>query len=150
MRYGISVPNFCPVDLGLAEGSHIHRIARWARAAEAAGWDGFFIWDHLLFWKDWRLQVEDPWVLLAAIASATERVRLGPLVTPIPRRRPWKLARECASLDHFSNGRLVLGVGLGAPAEADYLPFGESGDLPELAERLDEGLEVLTLLWRGE
>jgi alkanesulfonate monooxygenase SsuD/methylene tetrahydromethanopterin reductase-like flavin-dependent oxidoreductase (luciferase family) len=150
MRYGISVPNFCPVELGLAEGSHIHNVVRWARAAEAAGWDGFFIWDHLLFWKGWPLQVDDPWVLLAAIAAATERIHIGPMVTPVPRRRPWKLAREVVSLDHLSGGRLILGVGLGAPAEADYVPFGEDGQFKHLAERLDEGLEVLTGLWRGQ
>jgi alkanesulfonate monooxygenase SsuD/methylene tetrahydromethanopterin reductase-like flavin-dependent oxidoreductase (luciferase family) len=151
VRFGISVPNFCPAEMAPPVGSsHLERIVEWARAAEAAGWDGFFIWDHLLFWKDWRLLVEDPWVLLTAIATATRRMRIGPMVTPLPRRRPWKLARECVSLDHLSQGRLTLGVGLGAPAEADSLPFGESGDNRKLAETLDEGLAVLAGLWSGE
>lgn len=150
MRYGISVPNFIPDELAPSDGSHIHRIVGWARSAEAAGWDGFFIWDHLLFWKTWRLQIDDPWVLLAAIASATERVRIGALVTPVPRRRPWKLARECVSIDHLSRGRLVLGFGLGAPAQADYEPFAEPGDNVTLAQKLDEGLDVLCGLWRGQ
>ena len=150
MRYAISVPNFSPEELAPRDGEHIQRIVDWARSAEAAGWDGFFIWDHLLFWKTWRLHIEDPWVLLAAIATATERVLIGPMVTPVPRRRPWKLARECVSVDRLSRGRLVLGFGLGAPAEVDYIPFGEAGDNPTLAQKLDEGLEVLCGLWSGQ
>jgi alkanesulfonate monooxygenase SsuD/methylene tetrahydromethanopterin reductase-like flavin-dependent oxidoreductase (luciferase family) len=122
-------------------------MVEWARLADAAGWDGFFIWDHVVFWKEAHIHVEDPWVLLAAMAIATSRIRLGPMVTPIPRRRPWKLARECVSLDHLSNGRLVFGAGLGAPVEADYVPFGEP--VPTGAQ-LDEGLAVLSGLWSGE
>ena len=79
--------------------------------AEQAGWDGLFLWDHLLFEVD--VPFVDAWIALAAIAAATERIRLGPLVTPLPRRRPWKVARESVTLDHLSGGRLVLGVGLG-------------------------------------
>jgi alkanesulfonate monooxygenase SsuD/methylene tetrahydromethanopterin reductase-like flavin-dependent oxidoreductase (luciferase family) len=149
MRFAISVPNFCPVDVAPRDGSHLERIVEW-RMAETAGWDGFFVWDHLLFWKDLRLLVEDPWVLLCAIAAATQRLGIGPMVTPLPRRRPWTLARACVSLDHLTHGRLTLGVGLGAPAEADYIPFGEPGETRRLAEMLDQGLQVITGLWTGE
>lgn len=147
MRFALSAPNFCPADLVAADVSHAWRLVEWARAAEVAGWDGFFLWDHMVFWKDWRIHVEDPWVILSAMATATARIRLGPMVTPVPRRRPWKLARECVSLDHLSHGRLVLGVGLGAPVEADYAPFREPSPT---GNRLDEALAVLTGLWSGE
>src|SRR5215217_3461395 len=89
-------------------------LARLARAAEAAGWDGFFIWDVFGGDSTAPAPVVDPWIALAAIAATTERIRFGPMVTPLPRRRPWKLAREAASLDHLSDGRLILGVGIGA------------------------------------
>src|SRR5689334_13471095 len=117
-----------------------------ARDAEAAGWDGFFLWDHVILWPT---PTCDPWVALAAVALATERVRIGPLVTPLPRRRITKLARETVTLDHLSNGRLVLGVGIGlGPWEWEYL--GEETDLRTRGAMLDEGLELLTKLWSGE
>jgi alkanesulfonate monooxygenase SsuD/methylene tetrahydromethanopterin reductase-like flavin-dependent oxidoreductase (luciferase family) len=93
--------------------------------------------------------VVDPWITMAAIAATTERIRFGPMVTPLPRRRPWKLARETASLDHLSNGRLILGVGIGEPPE-EFARFGEEPDPRARAGMLDEGLEVLTGLWSGE
>jgi alkanesulfonate monooxygenase SsuD/methylene tetrahydromethanopterin reductase-like flavin-dependent oxidoreductase (luciferase family) len=93
--------------------------------------------------------VVEPWIAMAAIASATERIRFGPMVTPLPRRRPWKLAREAASLDHLSNGRLILGVGIGDRRE-EFSRFGEEADPRVRAGMLDEGLEVLTGLWSGE
>jgi len=116
-------------------------LARLAREAEAAGWDGFFIWD--VFGGDSvaPTPVVDPWIALAAIAATTERIRFGPMVTPLPRRRPWKLAREAASLDHLSGGRLILGVGIGTPPE-EFARFGEEVDPRIRAEMLDEGLEV--------
>ena len=124
-------------------------LARLAREAEAAGWDGFFIWD--VFGGDSAAPapVVDPWIALAAIAATTERIRFGPMVTPLPRRRPWKLAREAASLDQLSGGRLILGVGIGTPPE-EFARFGEQVDPRIRAEMLDEGLEVLTGLWSGE
>jgi probable F420-dependent oxidoreductase len=124
-------------------------LVRLARAAEAAGWYGFFIWD--VFGGDSAAPtpVVDPWIALAAIAATTERIRFGPMVTPLPRRRPWKLAREAASLDHLSGGRLILGVGIGTPPE-EFARFGEEVDPKRRAEMLDEGLEVLTGLWSGE
>ena len=87
-------------------------LAGLAARAEAAGWDGFFLWDHIVW--PWHATVADPWVALAVMAMSTERLRLGPMVTPIPRRHPWKLARETVTLDRLSAGRLLLGVGLAA------------------------------------
>ena len=143
MRYAVNVPNF-------EDYSDVRTVAGLAADAEAAGWDGFFVWDHLAFVKAWKLRVADPWVLLTGVALATERLRLGPMVTPVPRRRPWKLARETVTLDRLSGGRLILGVGLGEPPEDEYGSFGEPTDPVVRAAMLDEGLEVLTRLWSGE
>jgi len=118
--------------------------------ADEAGWDGFFLWDHIRFSRDFPVTVFDPWVALGALATRTEHVRLGTLVTPIPRRRPWKLARETVTLDHLSGGRAILGVGLGYPPDADFELLGEDPDDRVRAAKLDEGLEVLTCLWSGE
>jgi alkanesulfonate monooxygenase SsuD/methylene tetrahydromethanopterin reductase-like flavin-dependent oxidoreductase (luciferase family) len=126
-------------------------LAELAREAQDAGWDGFFIWDHVQsFAPGERVPVVDPWVALAAVAVATSRIRLGPMVTPIPRRRPWKLARESVTLDHLSGGRLTLGVGLGDPVASEFGAFGEETDARRRARLLDEGLAVLTGLSRGE
>jgi alkanesulfonate monooxygenase SsuD/methylene tetrahydromethanopterin reductase-like flavin-dependent oxidoreductase (luciferase family) len=143
MRYGISMAN-------LEDYADARRIAELARLAEDAGWDGVFVWDHVTFVKAWRLRVADPWILLTAAALATERVRLGTLVTPVARRRPSTLARQTTTLDQLSGGRLVLGVGLGEPIADEYGSFGEPTDARVLAERVDEGLAVLTGLWSGE
>ncbi|WP_163741370.1 LLM class flavin-dependent oxidoreductase [Phytoactinopolyspora halotolerans] len=117
-----------------------------AVVAERAGWDGFFLWDHV----NAMPRMLDPWVVLGAVAARTERTLLGTLVTPVPRRRPWKLAKEVVTLDHLSGGRAVLGVGLGAPAEAEYGAFGESVDQREHGARLDEALPLLDAFMRGE
>ncbi len=143
MQYALYVPNYG------AEMS-ARGFAELAAEAEEAGWDGFFIWDHILGSQSNKAPMVDPWVTLAAMAMSTERLRLGTTVTPIPRRRPWKLARETVTLDHLSNGRLILGVGIGSPADAEFEQFGEEGDAKIRAEKLDEGLEVLTGLWRGK
>src|SRR5215471_9978986 len=104
MRYAVNVPNFGAFG-------DVRVLAELAEEAEDAGWDGFFVWDHVQsFVPGQRVPMVDPWVALVA-----ERIKLGPMVTPIPRRRPWKLARESVSLDHLSEGRLILGVGLGDP-----------------------------------
>jgi alkanesulfonate monooxygenase SsuD/methylene tetrahydromethanopterin reductase-like flavin-dependent oxidoreductase (luciferase family) len=92
----------------------------------------------------------DPWVALTAVAAATENILLGPLVTPLPRRRPWELARQTVSLQNFSGGRLILGVGLGEPTEWDFRYFGLETDPVIRGEHLDEGLAILTGLWSGE
>ena len=143
MRYAVNVPNF--EDYG-----DVRTVAALAADAEAAGWDGFFVWDHLAFVKAWKLRIADPWMLLTGVAMATERLRLGPMVTPLARRRPWKVARETVTLDRLSGGRLVLGVGLGEPPEDEYGTFSEPTDAVVRAAMLDEGLEVLTRLWSGE
>ena len=133
MHYGLVLP--------FAGEFHGHTIVDLAHEAEEAGWDGVFVWDGLLG--------DDPWVVLGAVALRTERVRIGPMVTPISRRRPWKLASETATLDHLSNGRLILSVGLGA-LDTGFANVGEKTDRKIRAQMLDEGLEILTGLWSGE
>jgi alkanesulfonate monooxygenase SsuD/methylene tetrahydromethanopterin reductase-like flavin-dependent oxidoreductase (luciferase family) len=124
-------------------------VARLAAEAEAAGWDGFFLWDHIRHAAPVRA-VADVWVALAAVASATSRVRIGPMVTPLSRRRVHKLARETATLDLLSSGRLTLGVGLGARGTGELTPFGEVTDARGRAKLLDQGLADLTRYWSGE
>jgi alkanesulfonate monooxygenase SsuD/methylene tetrahydromethanopterin reductase-like flavin-dependent oxidoreductase (luciferase family) len=126
-------------------------VAELAALAEQRGWDGFFIWDHMAYAPPVRA-LADPWVTLAAIAVATERLTIGPLVTPLPRRRIHQLARETATLDRLSGGRLVLGVGIGSnrTGEFDSERFGEESEPRERARLLDDGLERLTAYWGGE
>lgn len=143
MYFGIDVPNYGTY-------SDPHLLLELAGETEAAGWDGFFIWDHLVRFEDKRIPMADPWIVLAAIAASTERIRLGPMITPLARRRPWKLARETVTLDRLSNGRLILGVGLGARSKIEFAAFGDEGDPKVRAAMLDEGLEVLNGLWSGE
>ena len=143
MQYAIHVPNF-------GEYADPRFTAGLARDAEAAGWDGFFVWDHINAAYQPGTPMADPWVLLTAIALATERVRIGTMVTPLPRRRPWKLARETVTVDRLSGGRLILGVGLGFPPDLEYTALGEEADERVRAEMLDEGLEVVAGLWSGE
>ncbi len=115
--------------------------AELAHIAEMEGWDGFFMWEPV-----WGI---DPWVGLAAAAMRTSTIRLGTMLTPLPIRKPWKLASETATLDNLSGGRLILSVGLGAP-ETGFARFGEDTDRKRRAARLDEGLHVLTGLWAGQ
>ena len=124
-------------------------VARLAARAEERGWDGFFVWDHIRYSAPTRA-VADPWVALTAIALATERMVIGPMVTPLSRRRVHKLARETVSVDLASDGRLVLGVGLGSDRHGELGPFGEVEDAKERARLLDDGLVRLTELWGGE
>jgi alkanesulfonate monooxygenase SsuD/methylene tetrahydromethanopterin reductase-like flavin-dependent oxidoreductase (luciferase family) len=118
-----------------------------AALAETHGWDGVFTWDGVAIGS---IDTYDPWVVMAAMAMRTERVRLGAIVTPPARRRPWKLARETMTLDRLSNGRLVLPVGLGTSDDAAFGNVGEPTDKRVLAERLDESLAILSGLWTGE
>jgi len=135
------------------EGGDANAASELAQEAEAAGWDGVFIADAMDIGMPnsppfpWF----DPWIVLAAMAMRTERIRIGTMITPVPRRRPWKLARETVTLDQLSNGRLIFGAGLGA-AEHDggFYKVGEAMDLKIRAERLDEGLAILAGLWSGK
>ncbi|RLE26760.1 MAG: LLM class flavin-dependent oxidoreductase [Actinobacteria bacterium] len=139
--FGLGVPNG-------RDFADPRRIATLAADAEAAGWDGFFLWDHVIRRPPWQPMV-DPWVALAAVAVATETMILGPMVTPLARRRTSVLARQTATLDVLSGGRSRLGVGLGAPDD-EFTRFGESADPKLRARILDESLELLELLWSGK
>ncbi|MEO6062325.1 MAG: LLM class flavin-dependent oxidoreductase [Thermoflexales bacterium] len=130
MKYGFVFPRG---DARLA--------ADFAREAEQAGWDGFFVWEPI-----WGT---DAWMSLAAAAMQTSRIRLGTMVTPPSRRRPWKLAGETATLDQLSNGRAILSVGLGA-IDTGFAEFGEITGRKTRAELLDESLDIITGLWRGQ
>jgi alkanesulfonate monooxygenase SsuD/methylene tetrahydromethanopterin reductase-like flavin-dependent oxidoreductase (luciferase family) len=121
-----------------------------ARRAEASGWDGFFLWDHVNYTHQGVRAVADAWIGLATIAGATERIRIGPMVTPLSRRRVQKVARETATLDLLSAGRLTLGVGLGVERNGELEPFGEEVDARRRAELLDQGLDRLASFWAGE
>jgi alkanesulfonate monooxygenase SsuD/methylene tetrahydromethanopterin reductase-like flavin-dependent oxidoreductase (luciferase family) len=125
-----------------------HAVAELAASAETHGWDGFFLWDHVAYRAPVRA-LADPWVALAAVACATEQLRMGPMVTPLSRRRVQKLARETVTLDHLSRGRLTLGVGLGSDRNGELEPFGEVVDPRERAELLDAGLERMSAFWDG-
>ncbi|MFN8109713.1 MAG: LLM class flavin-dependent oxidoreductase [Thermoleophilia bacterium] len=143
MRFGLFLPPFD--DL-----SDPALLLRLAVAAEDAGWDGVFLWDHIVYREPVRAAA-DPWVALAGIAAATRRVRLGALVTPLARRRPHVLARALTTLDHLSEGRLVVGVGLGLDTSGRELSaFGEEMDDRVRGRMLDEALQVLDALWSGE
>lgn len=143
LRFAVDVPNF-------GDFADPRVVADLARRAEDAGWDGLFVWDHVTHRKELRRQIADPWVLLTAAALATGRIRLGTMITPVARRRVQKLAREVTTLDRLTGGRMVLGVGLGAPVADEFGSFGEAAEPGVLAARLDEGLAALTLLWSGE
>lgn len=120
-------------------------LATLAHEAEESGWDGFFLWDVLRLGD---APVVDPWVALSAVAVQTQHIRFGPMVTPLPRRRPWLVARASASLDRLSGGRLILGVGTGSGIE-DWDDLGEATSPRERGEMLDESLALLTRLWQG-
>jgi alkanesulfonate monooxygenase SsuD/methylene tetrahydromethanopterin reductase-like flavin-dependent oxidoreductase (luciferase family) len=119
--------------------------------AERAGFDGFFLWDHIVFADSGDgPPIADPWLVLAVVAASTTRIRLGTMITPVPRRRPWQLARETTTLDRLSGGRVILGVGIGSPAYGDFGIFHEPVSARERAGLLDEGLDILAGLWSGE
>lgn len=138
MKYGLDIP----INGGFAD---TRKLADLAYEAEQTGWDGFFVQDVLSSTEP----LVDPWITLTAIAMKTQRMKIGVFLTPLPRRRPWQLARETVTLDHLSGGRLIFGAALGFQA-LDFAPFGEDYDLKMNAEKLDEGLEVLQGLWGGE
>jgi alkanesulfonate monooxygenase SsuD/methylene tetrahydromethanopterin reductase-like flavin-dependent oxidoreductase (luciferase family) len=143
MKHALTLPPFG----ALADPA---QLVEHAVTAEAAGWDAIFLWDHILRRPDEPQEIADPWVALAAIAAATTRIRIGPMVTPITRRRPIKLAREATTLDHLSRGRVTLGLGLGVDTSRELSGFGEITDARLRGERLDEGVELLCAFWSGE
>ncbi|HEX3647663.1 MAG TPA: LLM class flavin-dependent oxidoreductase [Pseudonocardiaceae bacterium] len=140
MRHGLYLPPFGP----LADPAVLVDLAV---RAEAAGWDGVFLWEHVL--GDGTIAVADPWVALGAMASATSRVLLGTLVSPVPRRRPWVLARQAGTVSRLSGGRCVLGVGIGADDYGDFSRFGEPGSDRDRAALTDEALAIMDAVWAG-
>jgi alkanesulfonate monooxygenase SsuD/methylene tetrahydromethanopterin reductase-like flavin-dependent oxidoreductase (luciferase family) len=141
VKLGVHVPNFAalasPADL-----------AELARRAEAAGWDGFFLWDHIAR-PEGTYPMAEPWVALTAVGAATERLRIGPMITPLARRRPWNVARQVASLDQLTGGRVTLGVGLGISSGPEFNTFREESDPRVRGDMLDEGLRLLREAWQG-
>lgn len=137
MKYAVILP-----------GGDLHTLIDLAFEAEIAGWDGVFYWDGICIESAGPMY--DPWVVLAAMAMRTQRVRIGAVLTPPSRRRPWKLARETVTLDHLSHGRLILPVGLGALHDAGFAKVGEQTDRKVRAQLLDESLDILTGLWSGQ
>ncbi|MCU1453551.1 MAG: luciferase [Acidimicrobiales bacterium] len=137
---------FLPIFDELADPRVVRQLAA---EAEENDWDGVFVWDHLVYSPP-ADAVADPWITMAAIASATERIRLGPLVTPLPRRRPLKVAREVVTLDLLSAGRFTLGVGIAGDRHHELSGSGEELDARERGAMLDEALDVLTEAWKGE
>ena len=142
VKFGLYVPNF-------GKSSHPLILTEMAVDAEKSGWDGFFLWDHLVEW-DKMLPLSDSLTALAAIAVKTKKIRIGTTLSPLPRYKPWTLARQTATLDQLSNGRLILSVGLGAIESCDYVRFGEDPNNIVLAEKLDESLQIITGLWTGK
>jgi alkanesulfonate monooxygenase SsuD/methylene tetrahydromethanopterin reductase-like flavin-dependent oxidoreductase (luciferase family) len=137
VKFGISIPN------GFSD---IRMLASVAREAEKGGWDGFFLWDHINAFDG---DMIDPWIALAAIAASTQRIRIGTMVTPLARRRPWVVARQAVTLDLLSRGRVILGVGLGYPPDKEFADLGEDPDEHVRAEKLDESLAIIDGLWSG-
>lgn len=138
-HFGLYLPNFG--ELGKPE-----NMIKLAKLAEEHGWEGIFLWDHIP--TDNSKTAYDPWLLLSLVATNTEKIRIGTTVTPLARRRPQKIEKEIVSLDHISNGRFTLGIGLGGKKE--FVAYGESFNPRETAEKLDESVEILRLLWSGE
>ncbi|HEU5344265.1 MAG TPA: LLM class flavin-dependent oxidoreductase [Ktedonobacterales bacterium] len=143
MRYGLALPNG-----GVCGDARI--LAELGCLAEEAGWDGVFVEDYIVHQSDGAVPTCDPWIALAAMAVGTRRVRLGTSVTPLSRRRPWKVAREAVALDQLSDGRFILGVGSGDANEAGFSRVNEARDAKERAAMLDEALDVILGLWTGE
>jgi alkanesulfonate monooxygenase SsuD/methylene tetrahydromethanopterin reductase-like flavin-dependent oxidoreductase (luciferase family) len=148
LRYGLSLPNG-------GECGDPRFVLELAERAEAAGWDGLFLEDYVSYQGDPHAPTCDVWTTLGAIAVRTTRIILGTSVTPLPRRRPWNVARQAVAIDQLSDGRFVLGVGIGdagdhVVADASLTHFGEVRDRRARAEMLDEGLAIVDGLWRGE
>ena len=143
MRHAIYLPPLGPLADPVA-------LVDLAVGAEDEGWDAVFLWDHIMRPAHEPAEIADAWVALSAIATKTTRIRLGPMVTPLVRRRPQKVAREIITLDHLSRGRLTVGFGLGVQDTAELSAFGEMTVLAERVDALDEGCEVIAQLVAGE
>jgi hypothetical protein len=144
MQYGLNLPNG-------GECGNARTLGELAHIAEESGWDGVFLEDYIVWQGHQEVPSYDPWLALAAMALSTKHIRLGTTVTPLSRRRPWKLARETVTLDHLSNGRLILGVGLGdTKLDVSFTHFGEVTDARQRGKMLDEALNVLVGLWSGQ
>jgi len=139
VRYGLYLPLF-------EEFADPRRAADLAAVAEQAGWEGLYVWDHILART---MAVGDAWTTLAAIAVRTHRMRIGPMITPLARRRPWTLARQISAVDHLSGGRLVVGVGLGDDGWQEFSSFGDAAEPRKRGLLLDESLEILQGLLSG-
>ena len=142
MKFGLYAPNF-----GNTFGNP-KRVTELAVEAEKAGWDGFFLWDHIIYAEEGYPDIVDPFIALTSVAENTEKIHIGTTVTPLTRRRPWKLARETVTLDILSEGRFILGIGLGGSSE--FSVMNEETNLRKMAEMADEQLEILDGLWSGE
>jgi alkanesulfonate monooxygenase SsuD/methylene tetrahydromethanopterin reductase-like flavin-dependent oxidoreductase (luciferase family) len=148
MQYGLSLPNGGPW-------SDARTLSNLSQLAEDSGWNGVFLEDYIVWQSNQRVPTYDPWIALAAIAMQTKHIRLGTHVTPLARRRPWKVAKEAVTIDHLSNGRLILAVGLGDTGESvmpdiSFTHFNEMQNPIERAHMLDEALDVITGLWSGK
>jgi alkanesulfonate monooxygenase SsuD/methylene tetrahydromethanopterin reductase-like flavin-dependent oxidoreductase (luciferase family) len=144
MKFALSLPN------GGTCGDP-KQLAEFALLAEEAGWDAVFLEDYIIWQGRNNVPTYDPWVALAAMAVRTKTVRLGTMVTPVARRRPWKLAREAATLDHLSGGRVILGVGVGeTQLDTSFSRFGEETRAKRRAAMVDEALEVIARIWSGK
>lgn len=147
MKFALNMPNMG----AFADG---RLLAELAVEAEAAGWDGFFVWDSIAIdpemLDEGNREMCDPWLALALVADRTERMRIGPIITPLSRRRPWKVARETTTLDHLSHGRVTLPTGLGSLEDGGFKRVNEITDRRQRAQRLDEALAILDGLWSGE
>ncbi len=141
MKSGIYIANY-------ALQGEPEKFIELAKEAEANGWNGFFLWDHIYPIVEEPQSVAEPWITLAGIAAVTDTMRLGTTVTPLPRRKPWELAQECVTLDRLSGGRFTLGIGLGSSQEDSV--FGEETTLKVRGELMDETLDILQGLWSGE
>ena len=141
MKYGLYVANY-------GKAVCARSLCELAVVAEESGWDGMFLWDSISG-EDKGLPTVDAFTALSAMAVNTKRIRLGTSVTPLARLRPWKVARETATIDHLSNGRLILGVGLGFPSDQEFERFGENPNNKVRAAKLDEALDILAGLWSG-
>jgi len=142
IRYGLDVAT-------TGEWADPNVLVELAVAAEEAGWDGFFVWDILLPEGDETTPVADPWIALAAIAARTQRLRIGALVTPLPRRQPWTVAKQVATLDVLSGGRVIFGAGIGWKAD-EFTRFGRPAEAATRAEMLEEALQIVDAAWRGD